>query len=194
MLNDKQVAFCLAYVKNGLNAKRAYESAYGEKRGDSAQSAGSRLLQHVEVSNRIQKVYRERTRRSEVRAEDVIQGIAQVAFSDPRRLLNDDGTLKNLADLDDDAAAALASFEMSTNADGTASMKKIRTWDKTKALETLAKHLGLVGPEKHLHTHAVVHFTPDQMAMMSDRQLGKVESAYELLAEVEHDLGKKSGR
>ena len=101
MLNDRQVAFCLEYVKNGLNAKRAYETAYGQKNGDSAQSAGSRLLSHVEVSNRIQKVYRERRRRSEIKAEDVIQGIAQVAFSDPRKLLNDDGTLKNLADLDE---------------------------------------------------------------------------------------------
>ena len=190
-MNDRQVAFCLEYVKNGLNAKRAYETAYGQKNGDSAQSAGSRLLSHVEVSNRIQKVYRERRRRSEIKAEDVIQGIAQVAFSDPRKLLNDDGTLKNLADLDDDAAASLASFEMSTNADGSTSMKRIRTWDKTKALETLAKHLGLVGPEKHLHTHAVVHFSAEEMTMMSDQQLGKVEDAYVLLADVEHDLSKK---
>ena len=190
MLNDKQRKFAHEYIVD-LNARRAYERAYGEKQGESAQSAGSRLLSHVEVQALIQRLYRDRLRRSDVKADDVVQAISAVAFSDPRKLLDDNGQLRPLHELDDASASAIAQFDVTTDTDGSTRLARVKTWDKVRALEALAKHLGLVGPERHLHAHAhVVQFSDEVMQAMSDKQLDKVEQAYALLAEVEHELQK----
>ncbi len=75
--------------------------------------------------------------------------IARVAFSDLRKMFGIDGELKSIADLDDDAAACLAGVEIleETASDPDADevvrvgqVKKIKVFDKTKALEMLAKH------------------------------------------------------
>ena len=198
MLNDKQKRFAQCYVSftgdTGLNATRSYEVAYwnGERReNETATANGSKLLRHTEVSAYIQRLWRERYRKSEVKAQDIIQALSAIAFSNPKQLLNDDGSLKPLSELSDSAAAALQSFEVVQTEDGTAHLKRVRTWDKNKALDTLAKALGVIGPEMHRHVHAVVSFTPEQLEELTDKNLLKVEQAYSMLAEVEADLDSK---
>jgi len=47
-LSDKHKAFINIYIQNGRNASEAYREVYGEKEGNSAGSAGQRLLKNVE--------------------------------------------------------------------------------------------------------------------------------------------------
>lgn len=188
-LNLKQKRFAAEYLRLDHCAKRAYISAYGQQKNEHvAEVSGSRLLSHVEVSTEIQRLWRERERQSLIRSEDVLQGIANIAFSDPRKLINDAGELKSLGELDDGTALSLASYEL-REVKGKTRLSKVKGWDKTKALETLAKATGLVGPETHLHAH--VSFTADDFREMTDGQLEKVEGAYATLAEVEHEIKKK---
>jgi phage terminase small subunit len=72
--------------------------------------------------------------------------IARLAFADLRRLFHEDGRLKHPIEWDDDTAAPIASVEIVTRdlGDGkVAYVRKIKLWDKGKALEQLSKHLGL---------------------------------------------------
>ena len=186
-LSERQRNFCREYLKSHV-ASRAYVAAYGPmKNAATAESCASRLLGSAKVQAEIGRLWRLRDRRSEIKADLVIQGLAKIAFADPRALLDADGNLKPLAELDDDTAATLASFELVAGDDG-ATIKRVKSWDKVRALEMLAKHFGLVGPETVRHMHSVVHFTAEQLAGLTDAQLVKVESAYALLAEVEQQL------
>jgi phage terminase small subunit len=74
--------------------------------------------------------------------------IARVAYSDVASFFNPDGTLKKPAELDEDQRACLAGFEASIQnvaaGDGKQDLiHKFKAWDKTKALEMLARHFGM---------------------------------------------------
>lgn len=75
----------------------------------------------------------------------VLDELAKIAFFDPRKLFNEDGSMKDVQELDDDTAAALVSMDAvsSMGAEGPVETRKIRLVNKNQALEHLAKHLGL---------------------------------------------------
>lgn len=75
--------------------------------------------------------------------------IERLAFCDPRKFYNPDGTLKPVVDLDDDTAATIASVETITKILGRGARKrskvtvaKLKTWSKTDALQLAARRLG----------------------------------------------------
>lgn len=75
--------------------------------------------------------------------------IARLAYSDVASFFDDDGRLKKPNELDEDQRATLASFEAciqnTAAGDGKQDLiHKFKAWDKTKALEMLAKHFGLL--------------------------------------------------
>jgi phage terminase small subunit len=74
--------------------------------------------------------------------------IARIAYPDIASFFHDDGTIKKPSELDEDQRASLAAFEACiTNVeagDGHQDfIHRFRSWDKTRALEMLAKHFGL---------------------------------------------------
>jgi len=118
--------------------------------GDNPNIVGWQFMQDPEVQDRIEELKRIRSERTGITADKVLREVARISFSDIREYYNEDGTLKNITDLSDDAAAALSAikteelFEM----DGrkkvfTGYSKEIKTYDKPASLEKLMKHLGL---------------------------------------------------
>ncbi len=82
-------------------------------------------------------------------ADQVVQELAHIAFGDIRGLFDDEGRLRDVKRLEDHGAAQISSIEVlraRTSRDGgtTEQTVKVRTWDKVRALELLAKHLGLL--------------------------------------------------
>ena len=76
----------------------------------------------------------------------VVRELARIAFSDTRKLFNEDGSMKLPHEMDDDTAAALAgvdTFEESDKGVIAGYTRKVKRWDKTRALELLGKHLGM---------------------------------------------------
>jgi hypothetical protein len=102
--------------------------------------------------------------------------------------LAEDGSVQPIHALSDEAAASIASIEVTTSKDGETKVSRIKTWDKVRALEQLCRHLGLLKPDQHQHVHAVVHFSPEQLQSMSDAQLAKVEQAYAELSAVSAEV------
>ena len=73
-----------------------------------------------------------------VTQERILNALLNIAEHDPRKLFNKDGTLKEIHELPDDVALTIASIESD---DVKGHVKKMKFWDKTKALELLGKHL-----------------------------------------------------
>jgi phage terminase small subunit len=89
--------------------------------------------------------------RLEVTVERVLKEQAAIAFSDPRKLFHEDGSLKAVHELDDATAASLSAIEVETQfetgPDGkkpVGELHKIKRWDKGKALEHLSRFLGIL--------------------------------------------------
>jgi len=143
--NPKHERFCLEYVKDLNATQAAIRAGYSAK---TAKQIGSRLLTNVDVAARAAELQSKLTDKLEITAERVLRETARLAFSDPRKYFNADGTVKRLVDLDDDAAAALASFESVEKAipggeGDTEEVRKFKIWDKPAALGMLGKHLSL---------------------------------------------------
>jgi len=94
----------------------------------------------------------ERLRKIGVRAERVLTEIARVAFSDLRQLFRKDGTLKLPSEWSRESSASIAGVEILEEFQGRGEdrtlighTKKIKVFDKIKALEFLARYLGILG-------------------------------------------------
>ena len=154
-LTPKQQRFVEEYLID-LNASDAARRAgYSEA---SAGMIGYQNLQKPEIADAIAELKHERSLRTQISADQVLQEIARLGFSDIRNVLSDNGSLLNPHEWDDQTAASIASIEVVTNTgelgkdeDGRTIVEqthKIKIWDKNAALEKLCKHLGLYAPEK----------------------------------------------
>lgn len=184
-LSRKMERFCNEFIIDMSVTGAAVRAGYSEK---TAAQQGSRLLRKPEVAALVRRLHKEKLDRVDLRAENVIKELATIAFSDVRSLLDSDGQLVPVHLLPDEAAASIASFDVTTAGNGQTRISRIKTWNKVAALEQLCKHLGLLRPEQHEHLHAVVHFTPDQLRGMTDGQLGRIEGAYAVLASVRREV------
>lgn len=133
---DKRKAFVEAYFANGENALQAAITAGYAPR--SAGVTGSQLLKDPRVLAEVSKRRTEIVAALELSTERTIKEVSRLAFCDPRKLVHEDGRLKQLHELDDDTAAAIASVEV--DKDGGI---KYKFWDKNSAIEKAAKVQGL---------------------------------------------------
>jgi phage terminase small subunit len=108
-LNAKQLRFCQEYVIDCNATQAAHRAGYSPH---TAASQGGRLSQHVEVQAEIQRLTREIGKKTEFTAENVLREVWRLASFDPRKLYNDDGSLKSITELDDDTAAAIQGLEV----------------------------------------------------------------------------------
>ena len=148
-LLPRQRIFVSQYLPE-LNATRAAIAAgYSPK---TAASQGSRLLRNVKVRAEIEAGTAKITEKYGLSAERVLQGIANLAFFDPRDLYNQDGSLKSITELGADTAAAITGMhtkEIVREHDGQGAPKKIgirtkiRFADRGRNLERLGRYFGL---------------------------------------------------
>lgn len=144
-MTPKRRAFVNAYLTKaaGNATQAAIIAGYSEA---TAPQIGSRLLRQADVKEAIGQ----RLTKADVTTERVLQEAAAIAFSDPRKLFDERGNLKPIHELDDDAARAIASVEVTkerTIREGSTTTQeavtKVKSWDKVKALEMLGRHLAL---------------------------------------------------
>ncbi|GAB2774263.1 hypothetical protein GCM10027275_16620 [Rhabdobacter roseus] len=161
-LTDKQKRFCDEYVLDFNATQAAIRAGYSEK---SAREIACRLLTNVDVQKRIE----ERKAALDAQLENkyliskarLLDQYAYSGFSDLRGFFNADGTMKPITELSDEQAACLASIEVHeqfTYVDGQKApngvIKKIKVWDKLRALEGIRKIMGYDAPVKQEVTGA----------------------------------------
>lgn len=142
-LTDRQDRFVQEYLVDLNATQAAIRAGYSAK---TAAQIGERMLRKVEVQALLTERMKARSERTEITADRVLREIARLAFFDIRKLVGDDGRPKDLKDLDDDTAAAIAGLEVARVGNaviGEGEVLKFKISDKNAALEKLAKHLGL---------------------------------------------------
>lgn len=148
MITPKKRRFAEEYLVD-LNATNAAARAgYSAK---TVHSQGPRLLEDVEVKKLIAEGMAKRSQSTQITADRVLQELARVAFFDPRRLLNADGSPKSINELDDDTAAVLSGMDITEEYAGTGAdrvfigyTKKVKVSDKVAALGLAMRHLGML--------------------------------------------------
>jgi phage terminase small subunit len=182
-LNAKQRRFIDEYLID-LNATAAYKRAGYRATGNAAEVNAARLLRHAKVKAIVDERMAARSNSTQITADRVLREIARVAFLDIRGYYRADGSLKSPHELTDDQAAALASVESFEEFEGvgdsrckSGDVRKIKMWDKMRALIELSKHLGLA-PERHevtgrdggpiAHTHEHTLTEPERLARLAE--------------------------
>ena len=158
---DKRKAFVEAYFANGGNALQAAITAGYAK--NSAGVTGAKLLKDPRVLAEVTRRRTEIVANTELSTEQTIREVARLAFSDPRNIVNEDGSIKRLNELDADTAAAVASYEV--DKDG---VIKYKFWDKNSALEKAAKVQGLYEKDNDQQAAPVVNVTTIKVSGLSE--------------------------
>lgn len=152
-------------LENARHERFAQELAKGETADEAYRLAGfssnrgnaTRLKANERVQMRVEELLAGAAEKAEITTARVLSELGKIGFSDIRKLFNESGSLKNLVDLDDDAAACLASVEVTQRKvrggddDELETVSKVRMWDKRAALVDIGKHLGMF-TEKIEHT------------------------------------------
>lgn len=144
-LNRAQERFCEEYIID-LDSKRAAEMA-----GYEGPQSGNRLLQQPKIKTHVKKLMAQKSETTAITAHHVLLELARVGFSDVRKLVKEDGSIKPILEWDDDTSRAVASIEVDELFEGKSAKRtqigvtrKIKFWDKNRSLETMAKHLGML--------------------------------------------------
>lgn len=145
-LSAKQERFVAEYLVDLNSTQAAIRAGYAAKNAD---VTGPRLLGNVGIAAAIAERTAKQLDKADLSAVRVLEEYRRLSFADPRKLFDADGNLIPIHKLDAETAATIASFEVikknAAAGDGLVDVvHKIRTVDKTKALDSLAKHFGLL--------------------------------------------------
>jgi phage terminase small subunit len=144
-LTPKQAAFCAEYLIDLNATQAAIRAGYGEK---TARSVGAENLTKPDIQAEVSRLMADRSKRVEVTADTVLAELLKLAMTDIGQAFREDGSLKAIHEMPEDIRRAIAGVDVFEEFDGRGSereqigwTKKIRFWDKTKALEMLGRHL-----------------------------------------------------
>jgi len=154
-LTDKQKRFVEEYLID-LNATQAcIRAGYSVK---TAQEQSSRLLSNVMVKQTIEKTLAERSKRTGISQDRVVQELAKIAFLKATDVLDEDGGIRQDAKDDDLSCIEYMKIKESDNQFGASSEKEIKFASKIKALELLGKHLGMWNDKLNVNLNLPVFY------------------------------------
>lgn len=171
----KQVAD--AYLADPeLNQTRAYMSVYPDCAYDSARTSAAAVFAKPNVTAYIQEKMHKREARTEITQDWVLRELAKVAGFDPRKLFEDDGSVKLVSQWDDSTAASVSDISTVELFSGSNEqkhaiglVKKVQSRDKIKALELLGKHLGMFRDKVEVTgANGKDLFSPEQILGMAE--------------------------
>ena len=140
-MTKKQKRFVEEYLIDLNATQAAIRAGYKAGNAQRASEIGSELLQKTPVSEAIRKAMAERSRRTGVNADRVVQELAKIAFVNAVEVI-DTKTATIKEDASEDDTAAIQSVKVKTfGEDGIE--REIKMADKLKALELLGKHMGM---------------------------------------------------
>lgn len=155
-LTDKQERFCQEYLVDLNATQTAIRAKYSEK---TARQIGQENLSKPNIQERIAELMKDRSQRTKVTQDMVIQELALIGFSDIAELLEiEEGGLiiaKKFDEIPEGKTRVLKAIKEdriireTAKGDEMVIHDKIRyeTWDKIRALELLGKHLNIFTEE-----------------------------------------------
>jgi phage terminase small subunit len=182
-LTAKQEQFCQEYLIDLNATKSAIRAGYSQ---GTAGSIGCENLMKPEIQSRISVLQEERSKRCQVTQDEVIHELKRLGFSDMRKFAKwngNDVTLKDSDELTDDDAACVESLGQTTSLNGGSLSFKLHS--KPKALELLARHLGMLNDKMNLGgqkdnplaCQPIFNCSPVSATMVQDLLSGKKPNA-----------------
>lgn len=140
-LTAKQQRFVEEYLIDLNATQAAIRAGYSP---NTANVIGAENLIKPNIRAHVDKAMAERSKRTGVNADRVIQELARIAFVDPTKVISTD-TAKVREDASEDDRAAIASVKYKRSSGETTDTieREVRFSDKIKALELLGKHMGM---------------------------------------------------
>lgn len=136
-LTPQEEAFCQAYLID-FNIAKA-ERLSGLKPG-----SGQGFMRKDKVRRRIHQIRLETGRAFDVTREALLQELMKIVYTDPSSaFIEGTNRYKNPSEWGEDLKASISEIEL----DLIGSVKKVKRYDKTKAIELLSKMLGYNMPE-----------------------------------------------
>ncbi|MCD8356269.1 MAG: terminase small subunit [Clostridia bacterium] len=155
-MTEKQKRFVEEYLIDLNATQAAIRAGYSPK---TAEQEGYKLVQKSSVSEAIAKAKAERSRRTGISQDRVIQELAKVAFVNAADVINPaDASVIRGAARDDLACIQAVKVKQMSGDKGDMTEREVKLADKLKALELLGKHLGLFEPKLDTGGAAIADF------------------------------------
>lgn len=139
-LTEKQQRFVEEYLIDLNATQAAIRAGYSVK---TANEQGSQNLAKLSIQSAIAEAMAERSKRTGVNQDRVVQELARIAFVKATDIVDAEGRIKESATDDDLACIEVIKHEKFTGEAGISERFEIRISSKLKALEMLGKHLGM---------------------------------------------------
>ncbi len=139
-LSPQEARFCEEYIIDLNGAQAAIRANYAVS---GARVQAARLLTRDNVVGRIDALILARSVRTGIRADQVLNELAKLAYSNVGAIIKSDGSVRNPKDWPEDFKPAVASLNYSITKDGRVKAK-VKLWDKTRAINLAMQHLGIV--------------------------------------------------
>lgn len=170
-LNVEQEKFCHEFIKD-LNATQAYLRSYNTTNENTAKANGSKLLTKTNIQRKITELNKQKLQASKVDAQVILKELLALATSDITEVLDDDGVVRPKREWPSHFKKSISQIqidEIYLNNQKIGYAKKIKMWDKPKALELLGRHLKLF---TDVLEHKVTELSDDEI----ERQIKELES------------------
>lgn len=174
-ITEQEKRFVEIYLTDFKSREAAIAAGYSVK---SSSSIGSQLLTRPQVQEYMQMRQKQLATRADIQREKIIAELVKVAFSDPRKFFDEHGNLLEIPELDDVTAGAISSIEVEELYAGTGQnrlkigvIKKLKQWDKLKAIDILNQMLGFYAPIKVDASSTFMEFLKQTSGQQQPRQI-----------------------
>lgn len=154
-MTKKQKRFVEEYLIDLNATQAAIRAGYSP---DTAGSIGAENLKKPEIKSRIDKAMAERSRRTGINQDRVLQELARIGFAKITDVV-DPETAEIRPDASEDDLACIQSIKIKPNEFGTE--REVKLYDKKSALVDLGKHLGLFKEKMELTGDMDLNITID---------------------------------
>lgn len=143
-MNPRRRRFVHEYLKDLNGAQAAIRAGYSVV-GSNATAA--RLLANASIKAAVDAAIAQRAVRVEAKGDDVVRELLRLASVDPLLAYDKHGALLPLHKMPEDVRRTISAIDVEeiTDSEGNVlgHVKKVKFWDKNKAIELLGKHLRL---------------------------------------------------
>lgn len=144
-VSPKQARFCEEYLIDFNATKAAIRAGYSTA---AARQVASRLLTKANIKEHIESIRADFDQRFEG-LDHLLRQLYRISDFDIKDLYNDDGSFKDIKDLDPDVSSVISGIEVEELVEGFGKnkvklgfVKKIKLWNKNQALEQIARIRG----------------------------------------------------
>lgn len=154
-MNRKHALFVQEYLIDLNASAAAIRAGYSER---TSRTIGHELLTKPDIKAAIDEALEKRSQKTGISAELVVRELLRIATADVGQAFDDQGQMKPLSEIPEDVRRAISALEVNEIFSGQGDQKlaiglarKVKFWDKARALELLGKHLRMF-TEVHEHS------------------------------------------